>query len=101
MVDPLLCFLPLTQNIFWQPNLKIHDFSKLFIADAPMRKNIKKFSFTPPQRLIISHSIKNYWLLLLLYDLLLITFYMPTALKTHLHLPLLKPLVLFDFGQRL
>ena len=27
--------------------LKILDFANLFVADAPMKKKIKKFSFTP------------------------------------------------------
>ena len=38
---PPLIFLPFTQNIFSNPYLKILDPTKLFIADAPIKKNLK------------------------------------------------------------
>ena len=34
-------------RILDNPNLKILNLAKLFVADAPMKKKICKFSFTP------------------------------------------------------
>ena len=47
---PSLGFLPFTQNVFRQTIPEIPDLSKMFVADAHMkRKKINKFSFTPSQ----------------------------------------------------
>ena len=46
---PSLIFCPLLKISLGNPYLKILDLTKLFIADASMKKKIKKFSFTPSQ----------------------------------------------------
>ena len=46
---PCLGFCPLLKISFRNPYLKILDLSKLFVADAPMKKNIQNFCFTPSQ----------------------------------------------------
>ena len=42
-----LPFLPFIKNILDIPYLKILDLASLIVADAHMKKKIKKFSFTP------------------------------------------------------
>ena len=49
-------FTPL--EIFRQPYLKILDFAKLFVADAPMKKNNIKLSFDPYQSSFGTRSTK-------------------------------------------
>ena len=44
-----MVFCPLLKKSSGNPYLKILDFSQIFIADAPMKKKIQKFSFTPAQ----------------------------------------------------
>ena len=46
---PLLFFAPYSKNLQAIHTSKILDFSQLFIADAPKKKKINKFSFTPAQ----------------------------------------------------
>ena len=43
-------FCPLLKKLKGNRYLKILDFSKLFVADAPMRKKIQKFCFTTTER---------------------------------------------------
>ena len=50
--------LPLLKISLGNPYLKILDLTKLFIADAPMKKKIIKFSFTPSQ-CILKYGSKN------------------------------------------
>ena len=50
---PLCGFLPFTKK-----NLKIFDFSLLFIADAPMKKKFQKLSFIPAQSTYVTSSVK-------------------------------------------
>ena len=47
---PPVVFCPLLKKSPGNAYLKILNFSKLFIADAPMKKKIPKFSFTLVQR---------------------------------------------------
>ena len=51
-------FCPLLKKSSGNPYLKILDFSQLFIADAPMKKNPKKFSFIPAQSTFRTPSTK-------------------------------------------
>ena len=44
---PSLAFCHLLKIILRHPYLKILDLANLFVSDAPMKKKIKKFSFTP------------------------------------------------------
>ena len=52
---PSLSFCLLLKIIMRHPYLKILDLANLFVADAPMKIKIKKFSFTP------SRSTFKYW----------------------------------------
>ena len=65
---PPLCFFALYAKTVGNPYLKIPDFSQLFIVDAPMKKKIKKFSFTPAQSTFGTPST-NIFLIFLLYKL--------------------------------
>ena len=44
-----MAYLPSTKKSRGNPNLKILDFSKLFVADAPMKKKKQKCYFTTSQ----------------------------------------------------
>ena len=44
---PSLYFCLLLKIIIWHQYLKILDLANLFVADAPMKKKNKKYSFTP------------------------------------------------------
>ena len=47
--DPPLVFWPLLKISLINPYLKILDLAKLFVADAPIKKQIKKSIVTPSQ----------------------------------------------------
>ena len=46
---PALVFCPILKISLLNPYLKIFDLTKLFVADARMKKKCKEFSFTPSQ----------------------------------------------------
>ena len=56
---PTPFFLPFTQISLSKTYLKILDLTKLFIADAPMKKKIKNFSFNPSKSTLKYGSKKS------------------------------------------
>ena len=53
---PSLAFCLLLKIILRHPYLKILDLANLFVADAPIKTKIQKFSFTTSQSLLKNRS---------------------------------------------
>ena len=51
--NPAVFLVLYSKIIIGNPYLKILDFSQLFVTDAPMKKTIKQFNFTPSQSTFI------------------------------------------------